>query len=93
MLSESYNEKLSHLLQYVTINKMTNLTFGGHHGFSPSTHLARLDGGIVDYYDTSPGIHFSLFFFKVPLLVTVFFLTYQVYYQLENIIMLLIKTY
>ena len=33
----------SHLLQCMTINRMSNLAFGGHFGFSPPTHLAHVE--------------------------------------------------
>ena len=43
MFSVSYNAKLNHLFQYMIINQMANLAFGGHFGFSPLTHLAHVD--------------------------------------------------
>ena len=47
MFLASYDAKLSHLLQYLTISQMTNLDFGSHSGFSLPTHLSH--GGFVDY--------------------------------------------
>ena len=43
MLLSSYIAKLSHLLKYMTINRVTNLAFGGHFGSSLPTHLAHVE--------------------------------------------------
>ena len=43
MLLSSDIAKLSHLLQYMNINQMTNLAFGGHFGFSLPTYLAHVE--------------------------------------------------
>ena len=60
----------SHLLQCMTINRMSNLAFGGHFGFSLSTHLAHVEEMEVLWImaqegllDISRKIQLSLFFF------------------------------
>ena len=70
MLLSSYIAKLSHLLQYMTINRMTNLAFGGHFGFSFPTHLAQVDEMEVlwimaqEGFWTSPEKFSFLYFFS-----------------------------
>ena len=54
----------------MTINRMSNLAFGGHFGFSPPTHLAHVEEMEVLWImaqegllDISRKIQLSLFFF------------------------------
>ena len=70
MLLSSYIAKLSHLLQYMTLNRMKNLAFGGHFGFSLPTHLAHVEEMEVLWImaqegllDISRKIQLTLFFF------------------------------
>ena len=72
MLLSSYIAKLSHLLQYMTINRMTNLAFGGHFGFSLPTHLAHVEEMEVLWIMAQEGllnisrkIQLSLFFSRL----------------------------
>ena len=69
----SYNAKFSHLLQYMIINQMTNLAFGGHFGFPPLTYLAHVEEMEVLWIMTQEGslnisrkIQLSLFFSRFP---------------------------